>query len=234
MSGFIDLHSHLLFAVDDGPGDMEISFSLLNSLANLGFSKVVLTPHQATLHYNPSWSDVNNRFNMMLESWEGTTELYLGAENYYDEQFMQRLDQGQVPTLANSRSILLEFNPRFPPASIRELIFNIQINAYVPVIAHVERYPWLDTATMRRLKDSGAYLQVNLTALVDKITSPERISRAHKIIRMGLADILATDTHDTPWIEAASEAISWLESRYTSDEIERLLIKKPAEILSSR
>jgi protein-tyrosine phosphatase len=139
--GFVDLHSHVLYGVDDGAPDPATSLALLDGLAALGITEQCVTPHQKAGQYLPAWDRVEAALAGVerLRRPEHPT-LRLGAENMWDDVFIRRLASDEIPRYRDTLAFLVEIPPPLMPPGMIDHLFKLRIKRMVPVLAHPERY----------------------------------------------------------------------------------------------
>ncbi|MEE0419068.1 MAG: CpsB/CapC family capsule biosynthesis tyrosine phosphatase [Lachnospiraceae bacterium] len=204
--GLIDIHSHILYGVDDGAADEDASLKIIEKAYEQGVRKMFATPHYIIGHNRvPAWGlketfaklqeTVRERFKDM--------ELYLGSELLYRDGVIEKLNQGRVLTMSDSRYVLVEYRADESYSYILTSIIQLQRHRYRPIIAHVERYQSVmrDRKHLEELRSAGALLQMNCGS----------VRRYMKYIKTGLIDFLATDSHDpdrrSPNMEKAAKEI---------------------------
>src|SRR5690349_18822486 len=121
--GFVDLHSHVLYGLDDGAPDSKSALAMLDGLAALGITEQCVTPHQKASQYLPDWSVVETT----LGELENVRQphhptLRLGAENMWDDVFYQRASEDKIPSYRDTTAFLVEVPPSLmPPGMIAQL-----------------------------------------------------------------------------------------------------------------
>lgn len=191
----IDIHTHILPFVDDGSESVSQSIDMLKEACSQGVTEVFLTPHSRG-EYNKTSEEVSivfNEFKNKVKESGINVNLYLGREIHYTKNTIEKLVSSKVLTLANSKFVLVEFD--FAHAvDYEELAYKIIRAGYIPIIAHVERYPKMSFDTIEELKAMGALLQVN----ADSITSKTRMGNGRlidKLFKCELVDFVASDVH---------------------------------------
>ena len=139
-----DLHSHLLFGIDDGCKDISESISLLKEASKQGITDLVITPHyMQNTKYTCNNKERKERFSTLLDEVKKEDikiNLYLGNEVYITEDFLKLLKKGEIQTINNSKYLLFEFPFGNMFTNTKDIIYELVINGYVPVLAHPERY----------------------------------------------------------------------------------------------
>lgn len=193
--GFTDWHSHLLPGVDDGVQTMDESLKLLARYEELGIREVWLTPHIMEDIPNTT-ADLHRRFGELQEAYRGSLELHLAAENMLDNLFEERLMQEDLlPLGKEGKHLLVETSYFNPPMGLDDLLLRIRSKGYTPVLAHPERYVYMDDEDYRRIKAIGVCFQSNLPSLVGAYGDGVR-KKAEWLLKEGMADLWGTDTHD--------------------------------------
>ena len=166
----VDMHSHLIPGIDDGSPDVATSLELIRGLQNLGYKKLITTPHILWEVY-PNTTDIIKSGLATLQNalkTEGIDiELQAAAEYYIDEHF-EGLLKKKVPLLPiQGNMVLVEFSMITAPLDLQQVLFEMQIQGYQPVIAHPERYIYLAQRKQffDELRDAGCIFQLNLLAL---------------------------------------------------------------------
>ena len=224
---YTDIHSHLIWGVDDGAETEEQTRRMLEAAAADGISAIIATPH-ITPGFVPF---PRERFEANLAKAREFVcqQKYLltictGSEILYTEHTVRMLREGKVPTLAESRYVLVEFDPGEAPQRIILSLQSIAAAGYIPVIAHLERCRRIRSLQqVREIKSScRALVQINAATLLCK---PPLFRRAFMegLFREGLADLVATDTHAMPGRETClTRAMSMIEAKYGKETADRL------------
>lgn len=205
----VDLHSHLLPGIDDGSPDLDTSLELIGGLQKLGFQAIYTTPHVMSDYYPNSKNLILRKKDEVQEALlETGIDLKFGAaaEYYLEPNFESMLKGERLLTLPGDR-ILVEMSFHRPYSRLHEVIFELQMKGYHPILAHPERYPYYQRAEdYENLKNLGCTLQVNLLSLLGYYGKPVQ-SAAKTILDHGLADFLATDLHHERHLEGLQKAL---------------------------
>lgn len=196
----IDIHSHILFGVDDGAKTIDESIDIIKEEISKGVTHIVLTPHCNNKYVKVNKEKVLQNFNALREriSKENLNiNVYMGNEVYFDDNYFEVLEQGSFYTLANSRYILIEFDIFHTPKNIAEICYETKIKGYIPIIAHVERYEPLykNTENIKEILNEGALLQVNASSLANK-DNKEKNKFIKYLLKEGLVSFVASDIHN--------------------------------------
>lgn len=195
---YIDVHSHLLPQVDDGSESLEQSISLMNKLADIGVSDIILTPHYSQRKgFTVPKAEICESYRAFVEKCKGETNLniYLGNEIEFSYDVCELIKGNRLLTLANSEFILIEFHPLVSYSDFEAAVQNVVGTGHRPVIAHVERYVNLgdELDKLEILKNMGVTYQINLPSFMSSSRSLKK--RLKRIVKQRLADYVGNDTH---------------------------------------
>ena len=234
----IDIHTHLLYGVDDGSKSIEESVSIIKHLSEIGVTDIVLTPHYInyTIH---SSSKINNEIRMQdlkirLASEGIKVNLYLGNEIYIDDEIISLLNEGKISPINDSKYLLIEL----PMSGECENYFDIFLDliniGYTVILAHPERYHSFqkDLNKVYELEEIGVLFQCNIGSILGDY-GKEAKKTIKKLLKEGLVSFLASDIHreksDYNFIENAKNK---LRKYITEEEINNLLENNARKILN--
>lgn len=220
--GFTDMHSHLLPGVDDGIRSMEETLKVLELFEEWGIREVWLTPHVMEDIPNTT-ADLQCRFAGLQSLYHGPVKLHLAAEYMLDDLFYERLEQNDLLPHAENR-LLVETSYFNPPMDLEEIVGRIQTKWYFPLLAHPERYRYMDEPDYRLLHEAGVHFQLNLSALFGEYGETVR-RKAEYLLKEGFYCCMGTDLHA---LAAADPIPSYRVSRKILIRLEQL--KKAGEI----
>lgn len=199
-----DMHSHLLFGIDDGAKTLEESLFLIEELMNMGYKKFITTPHIFRDLYLNSPSTIHPpleivRKAILEKGWE--IEIHAAAEYYLDEHFEDLIEKKELLTFGNN-FVLFEYSFDEEPASSKRAIFNLQLNGYKPILAHPERYVYMHNKFSRYedLVERDVFLQLNINSLHGHY-GQEVKKMSEKMIDAGLISFIGTDCHHVGHLE---------------------------------
>lgn len=195
LNGMTDWHSHILPGVDDGVRTLDEAISILSKMEQSWIRKVWLTPHIMEDTPN-STAGLRERFRELVRKYGGGVKLRLASENMIDGLFTERLATGDLlPIGENSDKLLVETSYFNPPMKFDKTIEDIKSAGYTPLVAHPERYIYVeDFEEYRRWKDMGCLLQLNLLSLGGHYGAKAR-QNALELLRNGMYDFAGTDLH---------------------------------------
>lgn len=194
LRGMTDYHSHLLPGVDDGVQTVEESLEILRLYELLGIREVWFTPHIMEDIPNTT-AGLRSRFEQFQENYTGNIRLHLAAEYMLDNLFKERLaHRDLLPLGEEGNHLLVETSYFNPPMDLYGMIEKIKSAGFIPVLAHPERYVYMQMKDYYCLKQHGVYFQLNLPALIG-IYGKEVLGKAEKILESRLYNIKGIDTH---------------------------------------
>ena len=195
LKGMTDYHSHLLPGVDDGVKTMAETLKILEEMEKQGIRKVWFTPHIMEDIPNETVT-LQEKFQELKRSYNGTLELALAAEYMMDNLFEERLEKDDLlPLEEGKRYLLVETSYFNPPMGLNNILLRIKAKGYVPILAHPERYVYMDESDYRQLKDLNVKFQLNLFSLTGAYGTGIR-KKAGWLLKEGLYNLLGTDTHN--------------------------------------
>ena len=237
----IDIHSHIVFDVDDGPKSIEDSKALLREAYNQGVRMIVSTSHRRKGMFETPEEKIATNFLKVREIAKEVADdlaIAYGAEIYYTPDVLEKLENKRIPTLNDSRYALIEFSMNTPYRDIHRGLNNILMLGITPVIAHIERYDALENneKRVRELIDMGCYTQVNSSHVLKPKLFGETYKfmkkRAQYFLEKDLVHVIASDMHNLdsrpPYMEEAYQIIS---KKYGRAKAEELFVENPRKII---
>ena len=194
----VDFHSHLIPGIDDGAKEMEESIAMIRRFKELGYKKVITTPHVMSDFYRNTpeiilkgLEEVKNELNKQKIE----IEIEAAAEYYLDEFFNKKIQERTLLTFGE-QYVLFELPFLSEPPNLASAIFELQTNGYQPILAHPERYGfWYNNFdNYHELKEKGVHLQLNILSLIGHY-SPETQKIAERLIDENLISFLGSDCH---------------------------------------
>lgn len=197
---YIDIHSHLIFDVDDGSKSLENSIKYLKEIKKINLSNVICTPHMYHGRREKALKIIENFKILREEANKLGINLYLGNEILYNEKTLELLKTKKLTTLNRSNYVLLEFK-RNENMDIDVLINSLEefIEAgYKVILAHPELYiNYRNINYIRRIKEIGVMLQMDATSILKNKTNSKVYKFSKRLLKERLIDIVASDSHCT-------------------------------------
>ncbi|MFU8793650.1 MAG: tyrosine-protein phosphatase [Acholeplasmataceae bacterium] len=226
----IDIHTHILYGVDDGAKNIETSIQMLQALSIEGIKKVVCTPHVApSRNFNHSKKHIEDRFDMLKNSCKEQgidMDLFLGAEVDENDQLHDIISQGF--TLNQSKYVLIDFGMR--QSDICEIIYELNVLGYQTIVAHPERYKHLSLMQLTDIKKEGALFQVTANNLIRPKCRKTK-KRAKWLLKTDMIDVIASDTHVVDHTQSMRKAYHLIARKKGEVTAKKLFIDNPNMIL---
>ena len=235
----IDLHCHILPAVDDGPGSLEESLSMAEIAVKDGIHTIVATPHTLNGIYTNTITEITSKVAALQEAFSENQinlQLYAGADVHLCPNMPELIEKGEAGTINDAKKfILMEMPSQTVPKGVKDEIFALKLNGITAIITHTERNSIIqhDLGILYELVGMGALSQVTAMSLTGDFGEFVRQS-AESLLKHRLVHIIASDAHSPnnrpPVLSEAVEHAAEILGNY--DEAERMVTEIPAVILS--
>ena len=207
----VDIHSHLIPGIDDGSQSMDESLALLRGLEEIGYKKVITTPHIMLDAYKNNREIIMSGLHALrkVAKEEGITlEIDAAAEYYLDDGFLDLLEEGNMLSFSGDH-LLFETSYVAKPMQLEEMIFAIGSAGYKPVMAHPERYRYVKNPEKEygRWKELGVMFQVNLNSFGGHYGQQAK-EQALFLSKHGMIDLLGSDTHHKKHVSSLAKVIA--------------------------
>ena len=205
-----DLHSHLIPGIDDGAPDIATSLQLIKGLADLGFKKLITTPHIMQELYPNTRETILEKMeelNAEVKKQGMNIGIHAAAEYFLDDHFAELLEDKKPLLVISGNKVLVEFSFANPSFALKEILFDMQMQGYIPVLAHPERYLYLEKSKSfcDELKAAGCLFQLNLLSL-GLYYGKEVQAFAQNLIKKGYYELIGTDLHHSRHLEALRDS----------------------------
>jgi protein-tyrosine phosphatase len=206
-----DMHSHLIPAIDDGSHDMETSIVLIKGMADIGFRKLITTPHIMWDMYRNNKEDILSRVETVKDEVKKKgwgVEIQTAAEYFLDDHVSDLLKEKNRLLTLDDNKVLVEFSMASPPLILKDILFEFQMQGYQPVIAHPERYIYLEHGKQfyDELKEIGCLFQLNILSLGSYYGKSVH-ELALYLIKKGYYNLVGTDLHHIRHLEALKNPV---------------------------
>lgn len=206
----VDLHSHLIPGIDDGSQSMEESLALLKALEDLGYEKVITTPHIMADAYRNTPKGIKAGLETLRKaaSLEGISlQIEAAAEYYLDDGFEKLVAQGDMLCI-EEKYLLFETSYYAKPLQLEEMIFTMTSAGYIPLMAHPERCRYVKNPLeeYQRFKELGVLFQVNLNSFAGHYGKDAK-TKASFLSAQGMIDFLGSDTHHKKQVQTLGEVL---------------------------
>jgi protein-tyrosine phosphatase len=206
----VDMHSHFIPGIDDGAKDTEDSLEMLTEMHALGYRKVITTPHVMSDGYRNTPEIILKGLERLRKAVKEAgieIEVEAAAEYYFDYDFEKSIPQKDKLTFGDNY-LLWEMSFMNKPDNINEVIFEMIMQGYKPVLAHVERYPFWhnDFSVYEDLANRGTLLQLNINSIIGQYGAPTK-KAAEWLIDHNMISFLGTDCHNIRHLEVVKKAL---------------------------
>jgi protein-tyrosine phosphatase len=232
----LDLHCHILYGVDDGAPDLDTAVEMARCLADAGFRRVAASPH---LGLGPG-GDVRpglarerrEVLNARLRGEGIDVQILPNAEHHVTPELFERLKAGDVVPVGGAGRWLLVELPWQAIPDPETILFRVQLLGYRLLLAHPERYGYVDVGMVRRLVQRGVRMQLELGSFVG-VYGGRAQARAEELMQQNLGHVLATDLHRPKQAEIwLAQALGVVRKRYGQAALERGTLGNPEAIVA--
>lgn len=197
-----DIHSHILFDLDDGARDIEESINLLKKMQEVGFKHVIITPHYIKgseyCANNDEKEQKLKEIQMGLERQNLKIKVSLGNEIFINNDIYDLIKEGEIHTLNNTKYILVELPFHNEIVNLEDIIYELKIKGLIPIIAHPERYTYFQKnyKEVDRLREEGILFQGNYASILGYYGKDSQKLFKY-MLKKQYIDYLGTDIHRT-------------------------------------
>lgn len=224
-----DIHSHLIPDIDDGVKTLEESISIIKNLKELGYQKLITTPHIMS-HRFPNTKETIlsglEKVKMELKKQNIDIIIEAAAEYYYDEYFIELIRKKDLLTFGDNH-ILFELSYTANPFGLEQVVYELLNHGYKPILAHPERYTYYSQSLEKyhNLKDLGLLFQINLNSL-NKFYGKNPKIAAEYLVENGLVDFVGSDIHSMRYFDSLNDYIQMgkLEEVFEKNQIKNNFI----------
>ncbi|KUF47204.1 histidinol phosphatase [Myroides marinus] len=203
-NNYVDIHSHLMFGIDDGAQTKDDTKTIIESMKSLGFEQAIATPHTTPLVWDNTKEGILAKYDEVLNVLPTEAEslqLRVASEYMMDESFLQRLQSEKLLTLKDNY-VLVEMSYINPPIQLMDILFHLKSNGYEIVLAHPERYNFYhkNTEMYKKLKKAGCKFQMNLLSTTGYYGG-HVLEAANYLLNNDMIDFVGSDIHHTKHIK---------------------------------
>lgn len=230
---YCDIHTHILYGLDDGAKDIEQTENLIASAYSTGTRVLFFTPHFNNNKFDSRLFDTNMKsIEPLLEKYQGM-QVYGGCEVLYGSYCIDLLENDKIPTLAKSRYMLVEFMNTVKSKDVADAIQNIRICGYVPIIAHIERYFELYGERISRFIEAGALIQANARSVIGKNGLRAKLY-CRRLLKKEQIHFIASDSHDmetrTPDLDDCAKYVT---KKYGKEYARQILFSNAEKVIKN-
>jgi protein-tyrosine phosphatase len=237
-SSFIDIHSHILPGLDDGPETLDESIEMARVAFKSGITKIIATPHHNDYH-QPSKEEIFNvldTVNCELKKKNIEVAIYSGNELRIAPELPEKLSNQDALPLANSRYVLVEFPFNNIPLYAADVLGTLLGDGWKPILAHCERIYDVQQkpGLLSNYVNMGCLIQINSNSLTGALGRTSQ-KTALELLRLGYADIMASDAHSAyNRVPDFSEALKIVSKTVGKEKAEAMVSETPAIIFENR
>ena len=191
----IDFHSHILPQIDDGSINIQETINMLEEAKQAGFTKIISTSHYIENYYESNESERKDLLEQIKKE-NIELELYLGSEIYISENMINEIEEKKASTINNTKYVLFELPMRNETILAKEMIYRLVEKNYVPIIAHPERYNYVqeNIEYVKELSEMGALFQANYGSIIGLYGSKAG-KTLKKLLKENLISFFGSDSH---------------------------------------
>ena len=230
----IDFHSHILPGIDDGSRSIEQTIRMLKEAKEAGFTKIISTSHYIEGYYESDEAERTELLNEVQKNISGI-ELYLGNEIYITNNMINLIQNKKASTINNSKYVLFEFPLSAKSMNDKEVVYRLIENGFVPVIAHPERYSYVqdNPEYIEELAEMGALFQANYGSIIG-MYGKKAEKTLKKLLKNDLIRFFGSDSHRIDKVYTKMPKILKKLHKFLSDEeIEEFTVINPQKVLNN-
>jgi protein-tyrosine phosphatase len=204
----VDMHSHVLPGIDDGAQNPQESVDLIKRMMSLGIKKIIATPHVMADYFKNTPETIAGALAILkaeLEKERIDIVVETAAEHYFDETFETRIENKKLMTMGDNY-VLFELSFINKPPNVIEVIQKMAKLGYKPILAHPERYPYMDIDQLNVIRGWGCSLQLNTIALTGYYGKDVK-KKAEEMVDNQLVDFISSDMHNLKHADALQHAL---------------------------
>lgn len=219
----IDFHSHLLFGIDDGAPTFEDTLALVKAMNGFGIKEIITTPHVMNHVWNNTRDIIigkRDEANALFQQHHVDFKIKAAAEYLIDDYFL-KLIQTEPLLVLKDNYVLVEMSYINAPLQLYEILFELQVAGYKPVLAHPERYNFYHNKfeEYNRLKNAGCLFQINMLSTVGYYG--EFVARtAEQLLKKGMIDFASSDIHHERHVAAFDGKVLFKDAKPLQEAIE--------------
>ena len=231
----IDFHSHILPNIDDGSTSIGETINLIEEASKVGFTGIISTSHYIQGYYEFDCYERNQLLDIVQNKMQSDNfELYLGSEIYFSSEIIDLIKDKKASTINNTRYLLFELPMNTKPLFVKELVYELIQNGYRPIIAHPERYSYVQDEInyVRELANLGTLFQANYGSVLGMYGNDAK-KTLKKLLKDDLISFFGSDVHRTGQIyPKIPNALKKLNKIVSSEKLEKLTTLNAQKVLN--
>lgn len=235
----IDMHCHILSNIDDGAKSIEQSIEMARKAELLGYDKIFVTPHYIADSHETTPQNIKykvDELNNLLKEKNINVSMYVGNEVYFVSEVLDIIKENKVCTLGNSKYVLIELPLNGTVLNLENAIYSIIANGYIPIIAHPERYEFVneDIEKIKPLIEDGALLQINIASIIGYYGRHAK-KTVKKLLKSNMVSFIGTDAHNQNTIyDTYPKALKKIEKIIKKEKLDEILFKNPQCVFENK
>lgn len=235
----IDFHTHIIPNIDDGSRSIEETFNLIKEANEVGFDGIVLTSHYIENYYETNVPERDVWVKAISDNLKTTgieTNLYLANEIYLSDNMMNLLIEGKASTINNTSYVLFEMPLNSEPMNLYDVIYSLQENKLIPVLAHPERYSFVqkEPELINDLIEKGVLMQANYGSILGQYGEKAEII-VRKFFEANMIHFLGSDVHRQNTVyKRVPKALNEIRNIVGAEKLEELTTKNPILVLNNK
>lgn len=233
----IDFHSHIIPSIDDGSTSMKDTINMINEARQAGFTEIISTSHYIQKYYDLDCFEREKILDIIKkkvsEKKEINIKLYLGSEIYFTPEIIELVKNKKASTINNTRYLLFELPMNTKPLFVKEMVYELMQNGYIPIIAHPERYSYVqeNIRYIEELAGMGVLFQSNYGSIIGMYGNSAK-KTLKKLLKNNLISFLGSDVHRTGQIyPKIPKALKKLRKILSIEELEKLTTLNAQKVL---
>lgn len=234
----IDIHSHIIFGVDDGSKSIEDSIEMILEAEEVGFTDIIATPHYMESAYEVPKNEIkekmDNIINILKEN-NVKVNIHQGNEIYITNNIVDLLENNLASTMSNSKYVLFETPMNVEPLNLLDVVYSLLENKKIPIIAHPERYEFIqkDPNKLIDLIENGVLFQSNYGSVIGQY-GKEAQKTVIKLLQSNFIHFMGTDTHRPNSVYTrVPKAIEELKKILPENVVEEITTQNERKILNN-
>lgn len=231
----IDFHSHILPNIDDGSTSIGETINLIEEASKVGFTGIISTSHYIQGYYEFDCYERNQLLDIVQNKIQSDNlELYLGSEIYFSSEIIDLIKDKKASTINNTRYLLFELPMNTKPLFVKELVYELIQNGYRPIIAHPERYSYVQDEInyVRELANLGTLFQANYGSVLGMYGNDAK-KTLKKLLKDDLISFLGSDVHRTGQIyPKIPKALKKINKIVSTEKLEKLTTLNAQKVLN--
>jgi protein-tyrosine phosphatase len=224
----VDMHSHVLPGIDDGAQNPQESIFLIRRMMEAGIKKIIATPHVMADYYRNTPESINAALELLeaeLVKENISVPVEAAAEHYFDETFEDRVNDGRL-MIIKGNYVLFELSFISQPPNMLAVIQRMIELGHKPILAHPERYQYMEVEELRGLREWGCNLQLNTISLTGYYGKSAK-AMAEALVDNNLVDFISSDMHHPKHADALKHALrlSHVQKLLTDYPLKNILLK---------